>query len=62
MMEQIKQDLKQAQQLVKEAGDAPESDKLTRIYYSCHVWGLNKIIDTLDLVRYIKRYLHQRHK
>ena len=61
-MEKIKQELKQAQQLVQDAHDAPDADRLTRAYYSCRIWGLDKMIDTVDLIRCIKRYLKQKHR
>lgn len=61
-MEQIKQDLIEGKQIIKDARDASNDDKLARVCYSCQIWGLNRIIDAVDAARYMKRLLHQKHR
>ncbi len=61
-MEQIKRDLKEGQQIIEDARKSAGDDKLAQVCYSCQAWGLNRIIDAIDTVRYIKRFLHQKHK
>lgn len=61
-MEQIKRDLKEGQQIIEDARKSAGNDKLARICYSCQVWGLGRIVDVIDTVRYIKRFLHQKQK
>ena len=61
-MQEIKQDLKEAQQFVKDAHDAAGGDKMARAYYTIQAWGLGRMIDTVDFIRSLKHLLHQKQK
>jgi hypothetical protein len=62
MMQQMKQDLLEVREIVKDMRDAPDTDGFARACYSCQVWGLNRMIGAIDVVRYVKHLLRQKQK
>lgn len=62
MMQQMKQDLVEAREIVKDMRDAPGTDGLARACYSCQVWGINRIIGAIDLARYVRHLMQQKQK
>lgn len=62
MMQDIKQDLVEAREITKEMRAASETVGLARAFYSCQIWGLNRIIGAVDMARYIKHLLNQKQR
>ncbi len=61
-LEQIKQDLKEGQQIINDAREASRDDRLVRAYYTCYAWGIDRVIDMIDVARCVKRLMQQKQK
>lgn len=61
-LEQLKQDLAEGQQIINDARSASRDDKLVSIYYACHAWGINRVMDMIDMSRSIGRLIRQKQK
>ncbi len=61
-LEQLKQDLSEGQQIINDARSASRNDKFVSVYYACHAWGINRIIDMIDVTRSIWRLIGQKQK
>jgi len=61
-LEQLKQDLSEGQQIINDARSASRDDKLASVYYACHAWGINRIIDMINAVCSIGRLIGQKQK